>query len=285
MAMNVKMLLPPPTKTKVLGIGVSRTNYAECTEFIIQSAKLRKSCTVAPTPVHGVMSGYLDPEHGSYLNQFTVVTPDGQPVRWAVNWLSQSGEEKLSDRVCGPTLTLHLCQRAARENLSVFFYGSTEEVLQSLQSNLKRKFPNLKIAGTISPPFRPLTPQEDADYIKQIRDSGADIVFIGLGCPRQEKWAFEHRHQLNCPLICIGAAFDFHSGRIPQAPSWMQRSGLEWLFRFVQEPSRLWQRYLLLNPLYLLLLSAQLGGFLPDRATSEEKLLEYSHPKASSYQD
>ncbi|MDY6937529.1 MAG: WecB/TagA/CpsF family glycosyltransferase [Cyanobacteriota bacterium] len=263
--MNVKTVLAPPQKTSVLGIGVSRTNYRECTEFIIESAKLRHSCTVAPTPVHGIMSGYLDREHGSYLNQFTMVTPDGQPVRWAVNLLRQSGEAPLNDRVCGPVLTLHICQRAAEENLSVFFYGSTQTVLERLQSNLQRQFPNLKIAGAISPPFRPLSDEEQAEYIDRIHESGASIVFVGLGCPRQEKWAFEHRDRLNCPVICIGAAFDFHSGNIPQAPAWMQNAGLEWLFRLTQEPTRLWKRYLMLNPLYILLLVVEIVKLLPER--------------------
>lgn len=268
--MNVKTLLPPPHKTSVLGIGVSRTNYRDATEFIIQNAKLRQSCTVAPTPVHGIMSGYLDRNHGRYLNQFTMVTPDGQPVRWALNLLRQPGDMPLRDRVCGPVLTLHLCKRAAEENLSVFFYGSTEVVLEKLHSNLQRQFPNLKIAGTISPPFRPLSDAEQAEYIDRIRDSGASIVFVGLGCPRQEKWAFEHRHQLDCPLICIGAAFDFHSGNLPVAPVWMQNAGLEWLFRLTQEPIRLWKRYLLLNPLYLMLLAAQILGWLPGGESEEE---------------
>ncbi|MBE9041121.1 WecB/TagA/CpsF family glycosyltransferase [Oscillatoriales cyanobacterium LEGE 11467] len=267
--MNFKTLLAPPQKTSILGVGVSRTNYHECTEFIIQNAKLRESCTVAPTHVHGIMSGYLDREHGSYLNQFTMVTPDGQPVRWALNLLRQSGDVPLRERVCGPVLTLHICQRAAQENLSVFFYGSTEPVLEKLQRNLKRQFPNLKIAGTISPPFRPLSDEEQAEYIEQIRASGASIVFVGLGCPRQEKWAFEHRHQLNCPLICIGAAFDFHSGNLPLAPAWMQNAGLEWLFRLTQEPTRLWKRYLLLNPLYVMLLGAQIAGLLPDGGSND----------------
>lgn len=255
-------VLAPPTKTNLLGIGISRTNYADCTDYIIQCARVRQSCTVAPTPVHGVMSGYLDPEHGDRLNQFTVVTPDGQPVRWAIDWLRQSHETKLPDRVCGPILTLHLCQRAVEENLSVFFYGSTDAVLEKLQRNLKRLFPDLKIAGAISPPFRPLTPEEDATYIDRIRQSGASLVFVGLGCPRQEKWAFEHRHALDCPIICIGAAFDFHSGNLPQAPTWMQNAGLEWCFRLIQEPKRLWKRYLLLNLLYLTLLLLQSLGWL-----------------------
>lgn len=259
----------PPSKTNVLGIGVSRTNYQECTEYIIQSARQHQPCTVAPTPVHGIMTGYLDPKgHGYRLNKFTIVTPDGQPVRWAMNLLRKKSEKALRDRVYGPTLMLHICDRAAAEKMSIFLYGSTLTVLEKLQLSLKKKFPNLIIAGAISPPYRTLTQEEDAAYIEQIRESGASIVFLGLGCPRQEAWAFEHSHQLNCPIICVGAAFDFHSGNVRQAPPWMQRSGLEWFFRFTQEPIRLWQRYLLLNPLYLILLGLQLLKLLPVKYTN-----------------
>ncbi|MEM1169046.1 MAG: WecB/TagA/CpsF family glycosyltransferase [Cyanobacteria bacterium P01_H01_bin.35] len=264
-------LLTPPSKTNLLGMGVSRTNYQECTDFIIQSAQLGKSCTVAPTPVHGIMTGYLDPkDHGYRLNHFTIVAPDGQPVRWAINLLRKSGDDYLSDRVYGPTLMLHLCERAAREDISIFLYGSTPKVVENLQLNLNKKFPNLKFAGAISPPFRSLTKEEDAEYIKQIRESGAGIIFIGLGCPRQEKWAFEHSDRLNCALVCVGAAFNFHAGNVPQAPPWMQKVGLEWFFRFLQEPNRLWKRYLLLNPLYLILLFLQLIKLLPKRDFSQQ---------------
>lgn len=266
--MNFQPLPPPPPKTNVLGIGVSRTNYQDCTEFIIQSAIARQSCTVAPTPVHGIMEGFLDPQHGERMRQFTIVAPDGQPVRWAMNLLRKRHEPPLRDRVYGPTLMLYICERAAAENISIFVYGSTPSVLENLQHNLTRKFPNLKIAGTISPPFRSLTPEEDATYMQEIRQSGAGIVFVGLGCPRQETWAFEHRHQLDCPLVCVGAALDFHSGNLPQAPSWMQRAGLEWLFRLTQEPTRLWKRYLLLNPLYVILLTLQLLKILPVKDTT-----------------
>ncbi|MGL4499474.1 MAG: WecB/TagA/CpsF family glycosyltransferase [Planktothrix sp.] len=263
--MNNNILIPP-VKTFVLGIGVSRTNYQDCTDFIIESAKIGHSCTVAPTPVHGIMTGYLDPQgHGDRLNQFTIVTPDGQPVRWAVNLFTQPDQKRLSDRVYGPTLMLHICQRAADEKIKIFLYGSTPKVLESLEINLKNKFPNLNIAGTISPPFGNLSPEEDATYIQQIRDSGAGIVFVGLGCPRQEAWAFNHHKQLNCPVICVGAAFDFHAGNIQQAPPWMQRRGLEWFFRLTREPIRLWKRYLLLNPLYLILLFLQIMKILPVR--------------------
>lgn len=268
--MNLQNLPPVPAKTNLLGIGVSRTNYPDCTEFIIQSARLHKSCTVAPTPVHGIMTGYLDPKgHGDRLNKFTMVTPDGQPVRWGINLLRKKNEKPLRDRVYGPTLMLHICERAATENISIFLYGSTAPVLENLELNLKTKFPNLKIAGTISPPFRTLTQEEDAAYIKYIQASGAGIVFVGLGCPRQEAWAFEHSHQLNIPIICVGAAFDFHAGNIPQAPPWMQRLGLEWFFRLTQEPIRLWRRYLLLNPLYLILLFLQTIQLLPLKDSAE----------------
>ncbi|MGD1716345.1 WecB/TagA/CpsF family glycosyltransferase [Dapis sp. BLCC M172] len=210
------------------------------------------------------MTGYLDPKgHGDRLNQFTLVVPDGQPVGWAMNLLRKPDRPHLSDRVYGPTLMLHLCAAAANENIGIFLYGSIPQVLESLQQNLQDKFPNLTIAGTISPPFRSLTPEEDAEYIQQIKDSGAGIVFIGLGCPRQEAWAFEKSQNLDSALVCVGAAFDFHAGNVPQAPSWMQKFGLEWFFRLLQEPNRLWQRYVLLNPLYLILLSLQLMRLLP----------------------
>lgn len=261
--MKEQNVLTIPPKTSVLGIKVSRTNYQECTDFIIQSAKQRQTCTVAATPVHGIMTGYLEPDgHGHRLNNFTIVTPDGQPVRWALNILRQPDEEILTDRVYGPTLMLRVCEKAAAEGISIFLYGSQESVLINLQQNLKNKYPNLQIAGVISPPFRPLTAEEDAQYTKEILESGAGIVFVGLGCPRQEKWAFEHGDRLNCAILCVGAAFDFHAGNIAQAPSWMQRAGLEWFFRLTKEPVRLWKRYVILNPLYVILLFLQITKIL-----------------------
>jgi N-acetylglucosaminyldiphosphoundecaprenol N-acetyl-beta-D-mannosaminyltransferase len=262
--MSQQTLLAPPLKTNVLGIGVSRTNYQECTDFIIQCAKLQQCCTVAATNVHSITTGYLEPKgHGYVLRHFTLVTPDGQPIRWALNLLGKPGEEKLRDRVRGPQLMLDVCQRAATENISVFLYGSTEKVLADLQINLKQRFPQLKIAGAISPPFRPLSFEEDAVYMEQIHNSGARIILVSLGCPRQEAWAFEHRQVLPYPLLCVGAAFDFYAGNVPEAPEWMQKVGLEWFYRLYKEPRRLWKRYVLLNPLYLLLLSLQLLHLLP----------------------
>jgi exopolysaccharide biosynthesis WecB/TagA/CpsF family protein len=262
--MNSKTLAGFPSKTSILGIPVSRTTYQECTELIIQSAKLHKLCTVAATDVHSIMTGYLHPKnHGYYLKNFTLVTPDGQPVRWALNLLRRKGEHFLCDRVRGPELMLRLCERAAAEGISIFLYGSKESVLENLQINLRKKFPNLIIAGAISPPFRPLSTEEDAAYIEQIRQSGAGILFVALGCPVQEAWAFEHSKQLETPVVCVGAAFDMHAGKVHQAPIWMQRFGLEWFYRFLQEPTRLWKRYLIINPLYLVFLVLQILNLLP----------------------
>lgn len=265
--MNSQTLVALHSKTSILGIPVSRTTYRECTELIIQSAKHHKSCTVAATDVHSIMTGYLKPKsHGYHLKNFTLVTPDGQPVRWALNFFRKKEENFLSDRVRGPELMLRLCERAAIEGISIFLYGSKESVLENLQSNLKKKFPNLIIAGAISPPFRPLTSEEDAAYVEQIRQSGASILFVALGCPVQEAWTFAHRKQIEMPMVCVGAAFDMHAGNVHEAPIWMQRFGLEWFHRFLQEPTRLWKRYLIINPLYLIFLFLQFVNLLPCKA-------------------
>ncbi len=287
--MNSQTLTASPSQTNILGIPVSRTTYQECTDLIIQCAKLHKPCTVAATNVHSIMSGYLDPNgHGYYLNNFTLVAPDGQPVRWALNLLRKKEEKFLYDRVRGPELMLRLCERAAAEGISIFLYGAKESVLENLQLNLKKKFPNLIIAGAISPPFRPLTTEEDAAYIEQIRQSGAGVLFVSLGCPMQEAWMFAHRNQLKTPMVCVGAAFDIHAGNVNEAPIWMQRFGLEWFYRFIQEPSRLWKRYLILNPLYLILLFLQLIKLLPlkervkdKESINPEKLADQSQKKIS----
>jgi exopolysaccharide biosynthesis WecB/TagA/CpsF family protein len=148
-------------------------------------------------------------------------------------------------------MTLKVLTAAASEGVPVYFYGSKQETLDQLLDNLKQKFPNLKVVGAEPSKFRRLNPEEKQEVIQRIKDSGAAIAFVGLGCPRQEVWAYEYRDELSMPLLAVGAAFDFHAGVLPQAPSWMQNLGLEWLFRLIQEPGRLWKRYLFLNPVYL----------------------------------
>ncbi len=222
---------------------------------VLEAAKSRTALKVTALAVHGVMTGALDPYHRYRLNKLDLVMPDGQPVRWALNWLYGAG---LKDRVYGPTFTLKVCEMAARENLNIYFYGSSNEVLKNLQKNLKIAYPKIKIAGAKPSLFRRSNDDEKESIAKEIRDSGADIVFVGLGCPRQEIWVHECAELVGLPSIAVGAAFDFHAGNLSQAPAVMQRNGLEWLYRLCQEPRRLWRRYILLNPAYLALLGAQL---------------------------
>jgi N-acetylglucosaminyldiphosphoundecaprenol N-acetyl-beta-D-mannosaminyltransferase len=241
----------------VLGVGINAVDYAAAVETIIHAARDERPLAVSALAVHGVMTGALDPGHRHRLNALDVAVPDGQPVRWALRWRHGI---RLPDRVHGPTLMLELCERASAEQLPVYFYGSTPEILQLLRRNLERKIRGLKIAGTMPSRFRALAAEEQSAIAASIAESGARIVFVGLGCPRQEIWAYEHKSLLSVPVVAVGAAFDYHAGALRQAPAWMQSRGLEWLYRLIQEPSRLWRRYLLLNPLYLLLLIAETAG-------------------------
>jgi exopolysaccharide biosynthesis WecB/TagA/CpsF family protein len=200
------------------------------------------------------MTGVQDRAHGARLNSFDLVTPDGQPVRWALNLLHGAG---LRDRVYGPTLTLRVLARCAAEGLPVYLYGSTEPTLDRLVAALTEQFPDLKVAGREPSKFRSAAPGEADAIAARIRGSGARVVLVGLGCPRQEQFAYAMRPLLDAPLLAVGAAFDYHAGQLRKPPPWMQRRGLEWLWRLALEPRRLWRRYLLLNPAYLARLGAQ----------------------------
>lgn len=242
-------------KRNILGVGVNAIDYEATVDQIITMAQTRQPLTVSALAVHGVMTGVLDPEHCYRLNHLDLVVPDGQPVRWALNLLYQA---RLPDRVYGPTLMLKVCDRAARESLPIYLYGSKPETLVALARNLQTRFPNLIMAGHQPSRFRQVSAAEKAEIVANIRNSGAAMVFVGLGCPRQEVWAYEYREHIGLPIIAVGAAFDFHAGFLPQAPPRLQKWGLEWLFRLVQEPRRLWKRYVYLNPLYVVCLILQI---------------------------
>jgi N-acetylglucosaminyldiphosphoundecaprenol N-acetyl-beta-D-mannosaminyltransferase len=203
------------------------------------------------------MTGVLDRVHKFRLNHFDLVVPDGQPVRWALDWLYHT---KLPSPVIGRNLTMKICEAAAAEHLPVYFYGTTPEVLRSLKETLQKKFPGIVIAGMECSKFRSLNAGEKTSVVSAIRDSGAAIVFVGLGCPRQEVFAYEFRETLQVPVLAVGAAFPFLAGKLPEAPLWMQNFGLEWLFRLAAEPKRLWRRYVFLNPTYLFLVFLQALG-------------------------
>jgi len=244
-----------PPRYPVVGVLVSYATYDNVTQATIAAAQHRRSAVVAATSVHGLTLGVRDRAFGRMLNSFEIVPPDGQPVRWGLNLLHRLN---LTSRVYGPQLMLEVCRAAACHGLPIYLYGGRDYVLERLARRLQTLLPRLQIAGYRSPPFRPLTREEDDNDVRAILASGARIVFVGLGCPRQEQWAHTHRDRLLIPLVCVGAAFDFHAGTLAQAPAWMQARGLEWLYRLSIEPRRLWRRYAIAVPLYSLLLVREL---------------------------
>lgn len=244
-------------KKNLLGVEIDAVDYEAATERFLAAASQSIRYNTTALAVHGVMTGVQDIAHRYRLNQFDMIVPDGMPVRWGLNLLYRT---KLPDRVYGPNLMLKICQGAAERKLPIFLFGTDQKTLDLLQVRLKEKFPGLLIAGAEPSQFRKLTDIEADDLATRIRDSGAKMTFAGLGCPRQEIWAFEMGSKIHMPVFAVGAAFPFHAGTLPQAPRWMQNGGLEWLYRLLSEPKRLWRRYLYLNPAYVFLLAMQFFG-------------------------
>lgn len=244
-------------RTNVLGVGVSPVNMALALQTIDGWIAGEEHHYVCITGVHGVMESQTDAELRRIHNGAGMVTPDGMPLVW----LSRLGGRREVDRVYGPDLMLALCERSVVRRYRHFLYGGGEGVPELLAQKLQERFPGLQIAGTYSPPFRPLTPEEDQGVVDMIDASGADIVWVGLSTPKQERWMAAHVGRLRAPvLIGVGAAFDFHAGLKRQAPRWIQRSGFEWLFRMLTEPKRLARRYLTNNPRFVrLAFEQQLG--------------------------
>ncbi|MFZ0591021.1 MAG: WecB/TagA/CpsF family glycosyltransferase [Bryobacteraceae bacterium] len=249
-----------PKKLSILGVGISQTSYAEvvdlCTQWRLERASgaTRLARYICVTSVHGIIMARDDREVADVLNQADIATPDGMPIVWALHSLGCRNQQ----RVYGPTLMLEICRRAADTGLKIFLYGGRENVLPELIGRLGTKFPGLLIVGSYSPPFRSLTEEEEITVRQRIIESDADLVFVGISTPKQEKWMHVHRDAFpGVTMVGVGAAFDFHAGRVRQAPDWMQSSGLEWLFRLLMEPKRLWQRYLLVTPRFLPLWAMQ----------------------------
>jgi N-acetylglucosaminyldiphosphoundecaprenol N-acetyl-beta-D-mannosaminyltransferase len=257
----------PPPKQNIVGVGITPTSYEEatavCGAWIEEKRAAQREGReiagryVAVTSVHGLVTAARDAEVRDILNGADMATPDGMPVVWALRSFGQREQQ----RVYGPTLTLHVCEQAARFGHRIFLYGGRPETLPVLIKNLQEKFPGISIVDSYSPPFRPLTPEEDADCVRRIRESDADIVFVGISTPKQERWMAAHKDTLpGVVMFGVGAAFDFHAGRVEQAPAWMQRNGLEWFFRLTREPGRLWKRYVLETPRFLPLWALQWMG-------------------------
>jgi len=240
----------------ILGMRVDAGNYTTSTERIIRWAMDLRQCYVCVANVHMTMEAHDSPEFKKIVNNADMVTSDGMPLVWMLRRLGLPDAE----RVYGPTLTLHVCEAAAAQGVPVGFYGGSPEAVEDLVAELSNRFPSLDVRYAYSPPFRSLTPEEDTKIVKDIAASGARILFVGLGCPKQERWMAAHKDQLALVQIGVGAAFDFHAGKVKQAPAWMQDRGLEWLFRLLMEPRRLWKRYLYNNPRFMALAAMQLLG-------------------------
>lgn len=247
----------PIVRTNVLGVGVSAVNIpmavAEMERWIVADARQY----VCVSGAHGVMESQRDETLRAIHNRAGMVTPDGMPLVW----MSRLHGAKHVSRVYGPDLMLAFLEQSAGKGYRHFFYGGAEGVPERLAQTLRARFPDLIVAGTYSPPFRALDPDEQRGIAERINAVRPDVVWVGLSTPKQEYWMAANRAHLDAPVLMgVGAAFDFHAGLKPQAPLWMQRNGLEWLFRLATEPKRLWRRYAYIVPMFsLLVLLQELG--------------------------
>jgi N-acetylglucosaminyldiphosphoundecaprenol N-acetyl-beta-D-mannosaminyltransferase len=245
---TAEALLPPTVD--VLGVPLALTDYDRTIDWIDATGAGRDRGYICVAAVHTVMACQEDDELRAAVLGSSLTVPDGQPLVWAMNALGH----ELPHRVYGPDLMARYCDRAALTGARMFLYGGRDQdALVQLGLNLRAKYPGLNIVGGYVPPFRPLTEEEEDAVVDEINGSGADVVWVGIGVPKQEKWMAAMRDRLAAPvLVGVGAAFDFHAGLVPQAPTWMQSMGLEWAYRLFQEPRRLWKRYLRYNPRFVI---------------------------------
>jgi N-acetylglucosaminyldiphosphoundecaprenol N-acetyl-beta-D-mannosaminyltransferase len=250
-------------KCSVLGLSVNELSYEAILTWIKQRSGGGTSHYMCISTVHMVMEGFDNPEFQEIVNQADLVGADGMPVIWASRALGLSNQT----RVFAPDLVLRVCEIAAANGINVGFYGSTQEVLDGLTQNLVARFPQLRIAFSYSPPFRPLTRAEDEDLVEKINDAGVHVLFVGLGCPKQERWMNAHRPSVKATMLGVGWAFDVVAGRSKAAPYWIQNIGMEWFYRLLLNPRKLWRRHFKNNPRFIILILLQLCG-----------LIRYPHP-------
>ena len=240
--------MPHLPSALVLGSRINALGWSEVLQVLAVWAGQYQSRYICVSNVHMVVTARDDRDLAEAMRQSDMATPDGAPVAWMLRRQGFANQPRIS----GTELMRAYLKHAAACGEGVFLLGSTEDTLARLQVALLKEFPGLSIAGAVSPPFRPLTVEEDAAMVAQINASGAGTVWVSLGCPKQEKWMMEHRGRVNAVMVGVGAAFDFIAGTVPRAPRWMQAIGLEWLHRLASEPKRLWRRYLVTNSLFLI---------------------------------
>ncbi len=247
--------ITPPETADVLGVPLGLTDYESTLDWMDASVAARQRGYVCVCNVHTLMASAEDEELRAALLGSSINVPDGQPLVWALGALGHP----LGARVYGPELMARACARGADTGQRLYLYGGRNQgALVQLALNLRQRYPGVKIVGGYSPPHRPLTADERSAVIKEINGSRADVVWVGIGVPKQEKWMLDMRSELQAPvLIGVGAAFDFHAGLVPQAPNWIQESGLEWAYRLAHEPRRLWRRYTRYNPRFVVAFARQ----------------------------
>jgi len=239
----------------ILGTNIHTTRYRFVVSSVLEWARSNESRSIYAANVHMLMEAYDSKDFQEIVNSADLVTPDGMPLVW----LMRAKGFKDQERVYGPTLMLEILEAASREKIPVGFLGSSEEILAKLTKIMSSMFPGIIVGVQIAPPFRALTSEEDREIIQRVNESGTKILFVSLGCPKQECWIADRRGKIHAVMVGVGAAFAFHAGEVRQSPSWMQKLGLEWLYRLFQEPKRLWKRYFLTIPRFILLI---LGDFL-----------------------
>jgi len=257
--MNSRTYLPISAQTKgngkfILGCFINAGSWYNTINRIHRWTATRESRYVCICNVHSLVTARQDEAFRKALMDADMATPDGMPIAWMLRQMGFPNQQRIN----GPDLMWNYCQLAERMNEPIFLYGSTQKTLDTLQQKLLVSFPKLLIAGTCSPPFRTLTNQEDTEIVNLINQSGARVVFVSLGCPKQELWMAEQRGKINAVMVGVGAAFDYHAGSIKRAPLWMQHHGLEWLHRLYSEPRRLWKRYIVTNSIFILAAGWQL---------------------------
>lgn len=241
---NVSGVCTKVRTCKILGIDIAVTNMKEVVEYIEKNINNLRGKYISVCNGHTSVMAYEDAEYGNIQKTATLALPDGEPL----SIVSRKRGYQEAERVTGPDLMEEMFHKAeAGDELRHFFYGGTQDTLDKLKQKLEKKYPNMQIAGMYSPPFRALTEEEDIAAIEMLNDSRADIIWVGLGAPKQERWMYEHRGKLNGVSIGVGAGFDYHAGKLKRAPKWMQENSMEWFFRLIQDPERLWKRYLVTN--------------------------------------
>lgn len=232
----------------VLDTHIDAISWEDVLSRVVSWGAHHQSRYITLCNVHSVVTASQSDEFNQVLNNADLALPDGAPVAWALRREGYAQQRRIN----GPDLTWRYLAIAEKIGQSVFFYGSNEDTLAKLLARIKKQFPKLQIAGMVAPPYRELTPEEDQAYVDQINQSGANVLFVGLGCPKQEAWMAAHRGRIRAVMIGVGAAFDYHAGTIQRAPKWMQRMGMEWLHRLASEPRRLAKRYAVTNTVFIL---------------------------------